>query len=145
MKAAEALEDEIVGTYSDQIKRSVPAILTKVNDVLKDTPFKVSYRVQNELILYVANLILSSAEPITDVTPVINEAALVILLEKVLPRVQGDDKLLSDSAGSVFTKLSVYLDSDFNSLSETAVFKEVKAKLEEMDKRLANTYFANFF
>ena len=145
VKAAEALEDEIVGTYSDQIKRSVPAILTKVNDVLKDTPFKVSYRVQNELILYVANLILSSAEPITDVTPIINEAALVILLEKVLPRVQGDDKLLSDSAGSVFTKLSAYLDSDFNSLSETAVFKEVKAKLEEMDKRLANTYFANFF
>ena len=145
VKAAEALEDEVVGNFADQIKIAVPAILTKVNDILKDTPFKVSYRVQNELILYVANLILTSAEPITDVVPIINEAALVILLEKVLPRVQGDDKLLSDSAGSVFAKLSAFLDSDFNSLSETAVFKEVKAKLEEMDKRLTNTYFANFF
>lgn len=145
VKAAEALEDDIVSIHAAQIKTSVPVILTKINDILKDTPFKVSYRVQNELILYVANLILTADKPITDVVPVINKAALVVLLEKVLPRVQGDDKLLSDSAGSVFTKLSAYLDTDFSDLSDTAVFKEVKAKLDEMNKRLNNTYFANFF
>ena len=145
VKAAEALEDVVVRKHADKIKDSVPAILTKINGILKDTPFRVSYRVQNELILYVANLIITSDKPITDVVPVINEASLVILLEKVLPRVQGDDKLLSDSAGSVFKKLSAYLDSDFSGLSETAVFKEVKTKLDEMDKRLTNTYFANFF
>ena len=145
VRASEALEDEVVANYAEQIKTDVPAILTQVNEILKDTPFRVSYRVQNELILYVANLILASSELTIDIDSVIKEAALVIILEKILPRVQGDDKLLSDKEGSVFTKLSNYLDSDFSGLASSSVFGEVKAKLEEMDKRLTNTYFANFF
>jgi hypothetical protein len=145
VKAAEALEDSVVGNYAEKIKKDVPAILTKVNEILKDTPFRVSYRVQNELILYVANMILTSTESSIDIDTVIKEAALVILLEKILPRVQGDDKLLSDINGSVFAKLKGFLDSDFTGLEETAVYGEVVSKLEEMDKRLTNTYFANFF
>jgi len=145
VKAAEALEDSVVGNYAEKIKEDIPAILTKVNEILKDTPFRVSYRVQNELILYVANMILTSTEPSIDIDTIIKEAALVILLEKILPRVQGDDKLLSDAQGSVFAKLKSLLQSDFAGLEETAVYGEVVAKLDEMDKRLTNTYFANFF
>ena len=145
VKAAEALEDSIVGNYADKIKEQVPAILTKVNDILRDTPFRVSYRVQNELILYIANMILNSSATTIDIDAVIREASLIILLEKILPRVQGDDKLLSDADGSVFKKLVAELESSFSTLSETNVYGEVIAKLNEMDKRLKNTYFANFF
>ena len=145
VKAAEALEDSIVGNYSDKIKEQVPAILTKVNEILRDTPFRVSYRVQNELILYIANMILNSSATTIDIDAVIREASLIILLEKILPRVQGDDKLLSDADGSVFKKLVAELESSFSTLSETNVYDEVIAKLNEMDKRLKNTYFANFF
>jgi len=145
VKAAEALEDNAVSNYAEKIKEDVPEILTKVNEILKDTPFRVSYRVQNELILYVANMILSLNGAPFDIDSIIKEAALVILLEKILPRVQGDDKLLSDINGSVFSKLKGLLESDFVGLEETAVYGEVVSKLEEMDKRLTNTYFANFF
>ena len=145
VKASEALEDSVVANYADIIKSSVPAILTKVNDILKNTPFRVSYRVQNELILYVANMILNSPNENIEIETLIKEASLVILLEKILPRVQGDDKLLSDAKGSVFKKLKGLLESDFVGLEETAVYGEVASKLDEMDKRLTNTYFANFF
>ena len=145
VKAAEALEDSIVGNYASIIKDNVPAFLTKVNEILKDTPFRVSYRVQNELILYVANMILNSADPSIDINAIIKEASMVILLEKILPRVQGDDKLLSDVNGSVFKKLKGLLESDFVGLEKTAVYGAVTFKLDEMDKRLTNTYFANFF
>ena len=145
VKAAEALEDSVVGNYAEKIKKNVPTVLTKVNEILKDTPFRVSYRVQNELILYVANMILNSAPSEDKIDATIKEAALVILLEKILPRVQGDDKLLSDANGSVFKKLKGLLESDFVGLEDTAVYGEVISKLDEMDKRLTNTYFANFF
>jgi 5-methylcytosine-specific restriction endonuclease McrBC GTP-binding regulatory subunit McrB len=145
VKATDALEDSVVGNFAEKIKKNVPAVLTKVNEILKDTPFRVSYRVQNELILYVANMILNSAPSEDKIDATIKEAALVILLEKILPRVQGDDKLLSDANGSVFMKLKSLLESDFVDLEKTAVYGEVITKLDEMDKRLTNTYFANFF
>ena len=145
VKAAEALEDSKVKDYAKAIKDNVPAILTDFNDILADTPFRVSYRVQNELILYVANMILASADSSIKIESIIKQASLVILLEKVLPRVQGDDKLLSDGNSSVFKKMIDLLDAKFNELDGTPVFDEVKAKLKEMDNRLTKTYFANFF
>ena len=145
VKAAEALEDEEIAPYATEIQSSVPEILEKINHILKDTPFRVSYRVQNELILYIANMILNSSEEDIDIDFVIQEAALIILLEKILPRVQGDDKLLSDSEGTVFAKLIGLLETDFGDVSNYGIYDEVISKLKEMDKRLTNTYFANFF
>ncbi len=145
VKASEALEDEDIAPYASKIQSSVPEILKKINLVLKDTPFRVSYRVQNELILYVANMILNSTEDDVDIDYIIKEASLIILLEKILPRVQGDDKLLSDKEGTVFAKLIGLLESDFVDISNYDIYDEVVSKLKEMDKRLTNTYFANFF
>lgn len=145
VKASEALEDEDIAPYASKIQSSVPEILKKINLVLKDTPFRVSYRVQNELILYVANMILNSTEDDVDIDYIIKEALLIILLEKILPRVQGDDKLLSDKEGTVFAKLIGLLESDFVDISNYDIYDEVVSKLKEMDKRLTNTYFANFF
>lgn len=145
VKAADALEDPKVKDYAKRIKDDVPAILTDFNTILADTPFRVSYRVQNELILYIANMILSSDDSSINIENIIKQASLVIILEKVLPRIQGDDKLLNDGNSSVFKKMIDLLDANFNKLDDTSVFDEVKAKLKEMDNRLTKTYFANFF
>ena len=144
VKANDALADEVVGIYKDVIIAQVPEKLKAINAILKDTPFRVSYRVQNEFVLYLSTLILKRKDE-DSVDELINKTALVILLEKILPRVQGDEKLLSTADGNVFTDLRNYVKENLKCKDETGVFSEVIAKLDEMDKRLSNTYFANFF
>ena len=144
VKANDALADEVVGIYKDVIIAQVPEKLKAINAILKDTPFRVSYRVQNEFVLYLSTLRLKRKDE-DSVDELINKTALVILLEKILPRVQGDEKLLSTADGNVFTDLRNYVKENLKCKDETGVFSEVIAKLDEMDKRLSNTYFANFF
>ena len=144
VKANDALADEVVGIYKDVIIAQVPEKLKAINAILKDTPFRVSYRVQNEFVLYLSTLLLKRKDE-DSVDELINKTALVILLEKILPRVQGDEKLLSTVDGNVFTDLRNYVKENLKCKDETGVFSEVIAKLDEMDKRLSNTYFANFF
>ena len=144
VKANDALADEVVGIYKDVIIAQVPEKLKAINAILKDTPFRVSYRVQNEFVLYLSTLLLKRKDE-DSVDELINKTALVILLEKILPRVQGDEKLLSTVDGNVFTDLKKYVKENLKCKDETGVFSEVIAKLDEMDKRLGNTYFANFF
>lgn len=144
VKAAEALNDPVVNGYKDRIIELVPAKLKAINAILKDTPFRVSYRVQNEFVLYLSTLILKRKDDET-IDDLINEAALVILLEKILPRVQGDEKLLSTAEGNVFTELIKYVEENLKCKDDSGVYTEVLTKLDEMNKRLSNTYFANFF
>lgn len=144
VKANDALADEVVGIYKDVIIAQVPEKLKAINAILKDTPFRVSYRVQNEFVLYLSTLLLKRKDE-DSIDELINKTALVILLEKILPRVQGDEKLLSTADGNVFTDLRNYVKENLKCKDETGVFSEVIAKLDEMDKRLSNTYFANFF
>ena len=144
VKAAEALNDPVVNIYKDQIIEQVPAKLKAINAILKDTPFRVSYRVQNEFVLYLSTLILKRKDDET-IDDLINKAALVILLEKILPRVQGDEKLLSTAEGNVFTELIKYVEENLKCKDDSGVYTEVLTKLDEMNKRLSNTYFANFF
>ena len=144
VKATEALNDPIVNIYKDKIVEQVPAKLKAINAILKDTPFRVSYRVQNEFVLYLSTLILKRKDDET-IDDLINKAALVILLEKILPRVQGDEKLLSTAEGNVFTELIKYVEENLKCKDDSGVYTEVLTKLDEMNKRLSNTYFANFF
>ena len=144
VKANDALADDVVGIYKDTIIAQVPEKLKAINAILKDTPFRVSYRVQNEFVLYLSTLLLKRKDE-DSVDDLINKTALVILLEKILPRVQGDEKLLSTADGNVFTDLMKYVKENLKCKDDTGVFSEVIAKLDEMDKRLSNTYFANFF
>lgn len=144
VKAAEALNDPVVNVYKDRIIELVPAKLKAINAILKDTPFRVSYRVQNEFVLYLSTLILKRKDDET-IDDLINKAALVILLEKILPRVQGDEKLLSTAEGNVFTELIKYVEENLKCKDDSGVYTEVLTKLDEMNKRLSNTYFANFF
>lgn len=66
--------------------------------VLSGTPFTVSYRVMNELTLYLAVLLDKAEEDGKEVTfdtfiPYVETAIDKILLMKILPRVEGDDEM----------------------------------------------------
>lgn len=145
--------------YEETIKTAIPSKLQAINGILADTPFQVSYRVQNELILYLAYLIQQAGFP-DDIEPLVSEAVLAILLEKILPRVQGDDKLLGRENGKdVFTELKEHIEKTYVQKEQpqdgegqvkevvkgSTLYTQVLNKLEQMHKRLENSYFANFF
>ena len=159
-KATDAIESDKVKPFAETIKAEVPKHLNAINKILEKTPFRVSYRVQNEMVLYICNMIETSNDTIDEasVKSIINTAFLATLLEKVLPRVQGDERLLkTDNGNNVFTDLQKYVngmqegettDSDAANaeVTETTNFKAlVIDKLEEMNRRLTNSYFASFF
>ncbi len=154
--AAEIFEDgSPFLKYEDYIKKEVPQYLNDINKFLKDTPFQVSYRVQNELILYLAYLVHQNNFP-DDIEALTKEAVLAVLMEKILPRVQGDDKLLGRGKDKdVFTELKEYVEKALLVKEETEdktelvhgsdLYRQVTDKLEQMHMRLENSYFANFF
>ncbi len=144
VRASDALKDEKIAPYKNDITTKVPAVLGAINAILKNTPFRVSYRVQNELVLYLSTLILNNGD-VKDIKSLIDTATLVILLEKILPRVQGDEKLLNTDKGNVFKSLKELISTDRAEDDKTDLYTEVCAKLDEIDNRLNNTYFANFF
>lgn len=142
--------------YENDIKKFVPSYLNAINEKLTKTPFQVSYRVQNELILYLAYLIQQNDFP-NDIETLIKESVLAILLEKILPRIQGDDKLLGRGQDKdVFTELSEYVERNLLIIEEQTednkklvsgsdLYHQVIEKLDQMHQRLENSYFANFF
>lgn len=145
--ANEAL-DEQSDENQTTIKEKIPELLESINNILKETPFCVSYRVQNELILYLCN-ILDDSDKIDEK---ISEAFLTILLTKILPRIQGDDKLLktkseSGNDSNVLTDLQEFVKKKFTVVDgdNSELFNSVINKLEKMNSRLENSYFANFF
>lgn len=139
VSATDALKDDKLLPYKEDIVKKVPECLKEFNDVLKDTPFRVSFRVQNEFVLYLSTLILREENP--DIDSLINKTALIMLLEKILPRVQGDEKLLRNALRDLKTKV----EEKYSNASESECYKEVVAKLDEMNTRLENSYFTNFF
>ena len=142
--------------YENDIKKFVPSYLNAINEKLTKTPFQVSYRVQNELILYLAYLIQQNDFP-NDIETLIKESVLAILLEKILPHIQGDDKLLGRGQDKdVFTELSEYVERNLLIIEEQTednkklvsgsdLYHHVIEKLDQMHQRLENSYFANFF
>lgn len=142
VQAADALNGTYIAPFKQVIIDNVPVKLGKINEILKNTPFMVSFRVQNELVLYLSTLI-DECKPDDSkiVESLIDEATLVILLEKILPRVQGDEKLLGDT----LKHLKEHVETNFNDHKESDVYQEVIAKLTQMSNRLDSAYFANFF
>lgn len=125
-----------------KIKEVVPKILNEINEALDGTPFKVSYRVQNEMILYISCLLSNNTS--LNIDDAITIASLAILLQKILPRVEGDDKLL----GGSLDLLSNYINDNFNQSENGSIkelYNQVDNKLKEMQNKLKNTYFTSFF
>ena len=159
VRAYEVLDDARFAKYKDVISTRIPELLgdsdgtaeaDSINGILNETPFRVSYRVQNELVLYLSTLIEHANFPEPDhIEGLIGKATLAILLEKVLPRVQGEQKQLETQKGksNVLKDLKTFVESHFKPEEDTdanSLYNQVLRKLKEMDDKLAN-YYTNFF
>ena len=95
---AVAADEQISNYIQGKTGKGLPQRLQSINMVLSGTPFTVSYRVMNELTLYLAVLLDKAEEDGKEVTfdtfiPYVETAIDKILLMKILPRVEGDDEM----------------------------------------------------
>jgi hypothetical protein len=126
-KALEELEENKVDV--DIIKKQVPTLLNELNKALNGTPFKIAYRVQNELVVYIYNLYLQyKTKSIEDLIPI---AIDDILMLKVLPRIEGDEDMLELPLKELANFVSPY--------------EKSKKKVEEMQERLTRAHFTSFW
>lgn len=114
---------------TENLKQQVAKFLTDLNDALEGTPFKVAYRVQNELMLYFHQLWLE--KPDEEWNKILQTAADQILMMKVLPRIEGDEELLEKP----LEKLASFCENYDNS----------RKKVEEMTERLKLSRFTSFW
>ena len=143
--------NELVGTavegvdvYSDNKDVCDIAIgyLTKLNEILEGTPFKVAYRTRNEFLLYVVNNLPYNKNEDGNELPqgyVIARALDEITSMKILSRIEGDDTKVKESL----------LDNLMNAIKlglskiageENPVESVSIAKLKEMKDRLNSGY-----
>ena len=136
--------DEVIERYQSQaqiIKEKLPEKLEAVNTALKDTPFQVSYRVLNELVIYLGALMdeaTAKGESIDDdaLSALIDQAMDQITLMKILPRIEGDEDMFRRSGGiNVLKTLQSLFSEDTDSYR----------KLDEMTDRLNRTGFTRFW
>ncbi len=123
------------------IKEKLPEKLEAVNTALKDTPFQVSYRVLNELAIYLGALMdeaTAKGEAIDDdaLFTLIDQAMDQITLMKILPRIEGDEDMFRRSEGTNVLKTLQSLFSE-----DTDSYR----KLKEMTDRLDRTGFTRFW
>lgn len=136
--------DEVIERYQSQahiIKEKLPEKLEAVNTALKDTPFQVSYRVLNELVIYLGTLMdeaTAKGEAIDDdaLPALIDRAMDQITLMKILPRIEGDEDMFKRNGGTNILKTLQSLFSE-----DTDSYR----KLDEMTDRLNRTGFTRFW
>ena len=136
--------DEVIERYQSQahiIKEKLPEKLEAINTALKDTPFQVSYRVLNELVIYLGALMdeaTAKGEAIDDdaLPALMDQAMDQITLMKILPRIEGDEDMFRRSGGTTVLKTLQSLFSE-----DTDSYK----KLNEMIDRLGRTGFTRFW
>lgn len=128
VQAADALallsEDD-----KEYLKANVPQLLSNLNKALDSTPFKIAYRVQNELVLYF--FALREEKPEESAETLLTSAMDAILMMKVLPRIEGDEDLL---------------EKPLKALAEfTATYPQASKKIAEMQGRLPQAHFTSFW
>lgn len=111
------------------LKENVPGLLHSLNSALNGTPFKIAYRVQNELILYFFSLREENPDEATEA--LLAQAMDAILMMKVLPRIEGDEDLL---------------DKPLKALAQfTENYPQASRKIAEMQERLPQAHFTCFW
>ncbi len=111
------------------LKENVPGLLHSLNSALNGTPFKIAYRVQNELILYFFSL--REENPDEAAEALLAQAMDAILMMKVLPRIEGDEDLL---------------DKPLKALAQfTENYPQASRKIAEMQERLRQAHFSCFW
>lgn len=131
VKAADAVE-ALAADNADKtewLKKEVATILTGLNDALEGTPFKIAYRVQNELMLYFYELWQENKE--ARWRDILNTSVDQILMMKVLPRVEGDEDLLEKPLASLANFCAPYTNAT--------------AKVAEMKSRLERSHFTSYW
>lgn len=135
MNADEVLEAH--ADFADRIKEVLPQKIEDLNKMLEYTPFQVSYRVLNELVVYTGVLLdetMAKGEVI-DFEQIVAKAFDQITLMKVLPRIEGDEDMFIREGKNVLELLqSIFA-------AESASHK----KLTEMKERLDRTGFTRFW
>ena len=128
VQAADALA-QLKEEDAEYLKANVPQMLYKLNKALDGTPFKIAYRVQNELVLYFYSL--REEKPNEAAETLLASAMDAILMMKVLPRIEGDEDLLKDPLGEL---------ANF-----TANYPQASKKIDEMQRRLPQAHFTSFW
>lgn len=123
-----ALAEDNAGK-TDWLKGEVASFLTELNAALDGTPFKVAYRVQNELMLYFYQLWLEDKS--LEWETILNSACDQILMMKVLPRIEGDEELLEKP----LERLAAFCEP----------FADAQKKIKEMTDRLGQSRFTSFW
>lgn len=116
--------------------------LSKLNEILEGTPFKVAYRTRNEFLLYVVNNLPYCKDKEGNELPegyVIARALDEITSMKILSRIEGDDtkvnvNLLDNLTNAIKDGLSEIAGED-NPVESVSI-----AKLKEMKDRLNSGY-----
>lgn len=134
--ATETKASEVVNTLAEDnaektewLKDEVATFLTNLNDALDGTPFKVAYRVQNELMLYFYQLWLE--DKAAHWRDILKTSCDQILMMKVLPRIEGDEELLEKPLAKLATFCEPY--------------ENAAKKIKEMSDRLGQSRFASFW
>lgn len=131
VSASEALEElsEADSDKTEWLKEEIAKVLTNLNSQLEDTPFKIAYRVQNELVLYFFELWRENKS--MEWSDLLNNAVDQILMMKVLPRVEGDEDLLEKPLNRL---------ADF-----CAPYPNATKKVQEMKTRLNGSHFTSYW
>lgn len=119
----------------EELKANVITVLGELNDQLKDTPFKIAYRVQNELVIYFVELMRGKDD--ADQAALLDAALDEIMMMKVLPRIEGDDELLGTRTSGTLHDLKEF------AINHNLV--KSQDKIEEMLKRLDRSHFTSFW
>lgn len=128
VQASEALSI-LSAEDASYLKDNVPGLLHSLNSALNGTPFKIAYRVQNELILYFFSL--REENPDEAAEALLAQAMDAILMMKVLPRIEGDEDLL---------------DKPLKALAQfTENYPQASRKIAEMQERLPQAHFTCFW
>jgi hypothetical protein len=107
----------------------VAKTLTALNEALDGTPFKVAYRVQNEMMLYFGELWGENRE--AKWRDILTTTVDQILMMKVLPRVEGDEDLLEKPLERLATFCANY--------------PHAAKKVAEMKERLSRSHFVSYW
>ena len=162
--SAETGNEDILKYIKGETEDGLPQRLEEINKALYGTPFMVSYRVMNELTIYLAVLLDKAEEDGQEISlevckQLANTAIDKILLMKILPRVEGDDEMFrisekertangfSDQAddGHEFTKLDWLRQIAPQHTEDNKDSYMAVDKLSEMIERLNRQSFTRFW
>jgi hypothetical protein len=128
-KVVAKLREDNEDKTNDWLLPEVAKTLTALNEALDGTPFKVAYRVQNEMMLYFGELWKENKE--TEWSEILATTVDQILMMKVLPRIEGDEDLLE----TPLERLATFC----------ANYPHAAKKVAEMKERLSRSHFASFW